>query len=99
MSDSEKEVTQVLLLWNGGDEGAVAELIPLVYEELRRLAFSEDEMPENAEGPASLAEAAAQPAEQPELTAVVEPEPLPEPAAAEEEKPAETPPGDTAAEA
>jgi segregation and condensation protein B len=74
------------------------------FEELRRLAFSEDEMPENAEGPASVAEAAAQPAEATEPVAVVEPTPLaeaePEPApAAPEEAPAETPLADTAAEA
>lgn len=74
------------------------------FEELRRLAFSEDEMPENAEGPASVAEAAAQPAEATEPVAVVEPTPLaeaePEPAPAPpEEAPAETPLADTAAEA
>ena len=74
------------------------------FEELRRLAFSEDEMPENAEGPASVAEAAAQPAEATEPVAVVEPTPLaeaePEPTpAAPEEAPAETPLADTAAEA
>jgi len=48
------------------------------FEELRRLAFSEDEMPENAEGPASVAEAAAQPPEAAEPVAVVEPAPLAE---------------------
>jgi segregation and condensation protein B len=71
------------------------------FEELRRLAFSEDEMPENAEGPASVAEAEAQPAEQQEPVAVAEPMPLEEPAAVgpEEEKPAETSMSDTAAEA
>lgn len=50
------------------------------FEELRRLAFSEDEMPEEAEGPASAAEAAAAPPAEP--VAVVEPEPLPEAAPA-----------------
>ena len=74
------------------------------FEELRRLAFSEDEMPENAEGPASVAEAAAQPADANEPVAVVEPTPLaeaePDPTpAAPEEAPAETPLADTAAEA
>lgn len=77
------------------------------FEELRRLAFSEDEMPENAEGPASVAEAAVQPTLPVEPVPVVEPEPLPEavveePAVAEapkEEPPAETPLTDTAAEA
>jgi segregation and condensation protein B len=62
------------------------------FEELRRLAFSEDEMPEEAEGPASVAEAAAAPPDQdqdpdPDPVAVFEPEPLPEadPAPAEPE--------------
>jgi segregation and condensation protein B len=45
------------------------------FEELRRLAFSEDEMPEEAEGPASVAEAA-----------VVDVEPVPEPVADTAEK-------------
>ena len=45
------------------------------FEELRRLAFSEDEMPEESDGPSSVAEAAgAPPAADP--VAVVEPEPL-----------------------
>ena len=74
------------------------------FEELRRLAFSEDEMPENAEGPGSVAEAAAQPADTSAPVTVVEPAPLaeaePEPIpAAPEEAPAETPLADTAAEA
>jgi RNA polymerase sigma factor (TIGR02999 family) len=33
-----QEVTQVLLDWNSGDEHAPERLMPLVYEELRRLA-------------------------------------------------------------
>ena len=74
------------------------------FEELRRLAFSEDEMPENAEGPASVAEAAMQPTLPVEPVAVVEPEPLAEASAAEEpaaqEPSTEEPPvADTAAEA
>jgi len=32
------EVTRLLLAWNGGDEGALDKLVPLVYSELRRLA-------------------------------------------------------------
>jgi RNA polymerase sigma factor (TIGR02999 family) len=32
------EVTQLLLAWSDGDESAFERLIPLVYEELRRLA-------------------------------------------------------------
>jgi len=33
-----REVTQLLLAWNDGDERALEKLVPLVYEELRRLA-------------------------------------------------------------
>lgn len=36
--DTGSDPTQLLLRWNRGDESAVNELIPLVYEELRRLA-------------------------------------------------------------
>lgn len=32
------EVTQMLLAWSHGDENALHQLVPLVYEELRRLA-------------------------------------------------------------
>ncbi len=32
------EVTQMLLAWSNGDEEALRELVPVVYEELRRLA-------------------------------------------------------------
>lgn len=35
-----REVTQALLDWRAGDESAPARLIPLVYDELRRLAQS-----------------------------------------------------------
>jgi len=35
---SPKEITQLLVAWSDGDESALAELTPLVYEELRRLA-------------------------------------------------------------
>jgi len=31
-------VTQLLLAWSGGDRGALADLIPVVYGELRRIA-------------------------------------------------------------
>jgi RNA polymerase sigma factor (TIGR02999 family) len=34
------EVTQLLIDWNKGDEGALEKLLPMVYEELRRLANS-----------------------------------------------------------
>src|SRR5688572_7444998 len=32
------DITQLLLQWRGGDESALDRLMPLVYEELRRLA-------------------------------------------------------------
>ena len=35
---SEKEVTQLLVAWSNGDHSALAELTPLVYQELHRLA-------------------------------------------------------------
>jgi RNA polymerase sigma factor (TIGR02999 family) len=35
---SSKEVTQLLLAWNSGDQAALDQLIPLVHEELHRLA-------------------------------------------------------------
>jgi RNA polymerase sigma factor (TIGR02999 family) len=39
VNDSQpKDVTALLLSWSAGDEGASAELMPLVYNELRRLA-------------------------------------------------------------
>ncbi len=37
-SVSSHRVTQLLAEWSDGDDGALAELTPLVYEELRRLA-------------------------------------------------------------
>lgn len=37
-SDSPADVTQILLGWSGGDKAAPDKLMPLVYEELRRLA-------------------------------------------------------------
>jgi RNA polymerase sigma-70 factor (ECF subfamily) len=35
---SPKEITQLLVAWSDGDESALAQLTPLVYEELHRLA-------------------------------------------------------------
>src|ERR1051325_6010663 len=35
---SPKEVTRLLVAWGDGDHAALDELIPLVYDELRRLA-------------------------------------------------------------
>src|SRR6478735_10683484 len=37
-SDSQERVTNLLTRWSEGDDAALAELTPLVYEELRRLA-------------------------------------------------------------
>ncbi len=37
-SASQPEITRLLSAWRGGDEGALEELVPLVYQELRRLA-------------------------------------------------------------
>jgi len=38
MAPSSQQVTQLLVAWGGGDRAALEELMPLVYEELRRLA-------------------------------------------------------------
>jgi DNA-directed RNA polymerase specialized sigma24 family protein len=33
-----QEVTQLLIAWSNGDQAALDKLVPLVYDELRRLA-------------------------------------------------------------
>jgi len=38
MSSSQHQVTQLLVAWGDGDKSALDKLMPLVYEELRRLA-------------------------------------------------------------
>ena len=38
MARSPQQVTELLVAWDGGDQAALDELMPLVYEELRRLA-------------------------------------------------------------
>ncbi len=38
MAASEGEVTQLLRRWSAGDAEALEQLVPIVYEELRRLA-------------------------------------------------------------
>ncbi len=38
MPDSPGEISRLLVRWRGGDDRALDELVPLVYEELRRLA-------------------------------------------------------------
>lgn len=40
MTPTSHEVTQLLLAWGGGDKQALDRLVPLVYDELRRLAQS-----------------------------------------------------------
>jgi len=44
---SPQEITRLLVAWGDGDESALAELTPLVYEELHRLAhhYMSDERP------------------------------------------------------
>ena len=37
-SHSTQEVTRLLLAWSDGDRGALDQLMPLVYSELRRMA-------------------------------------------------------------
>jgi ECF sigma factor len=37
-SVSQQRVTDLLVQWSQGDDRALAELTPLIYEELRRLA-------------------------------------------------------------
>ena len=48
-SVSQQRVTDLLTRWSDGDDAALAELTPLVYEELRRLAhhFMEGQRPEH----------------------------------------------------
>ena len=48
-SVSQHRVTQLLAEWSNGDSAALAELTPLVYEELRRLAhhYMEGERPDH----------------------------------------------------
>src|SRR6185295_1260407 len=38
MASSQVEVTQLLLDWGNGDKAALDKLVPVVYQELRRLA-------------------------------------------------------------
>ena len=40
MSSSQESVTQLLIRWRDGDETALNELTPIVYQELRRLAHT-----------------------------------------------------------
>src|SRR6187431_2483651 len=38
VSKSSQNVTQLLIAWNGGDQSALEQLVPLVHAELHRLA-------------------------------------------------------------
>ena len=38
IADSSQPVSELLVRWRGGDQGALEALLPLVYDELRRLA-------------------------------------------------------------
>jgi len=38
MPDSPQDITELLRRWSGGDDKALAQLVPVVYKELRRLA-------------------------------------------------------------
>ena len=38
LETSSQEVTRLLIAWSEGDQAALEKLIPLVYQELRRLA-------------------------------------------------------------
>ena len=38
MTPAPRDITRLLVAWNNGDEAALADLTPLVYEELHRLA-------------------------------------------------------------
>ena len=56
MSPLPKDVTQLLLDWSNGNKEAVDKLIPLVYEELRRLAdhYLRRERPDHTLQPTAL---------------------------------------------
>ncbi len=47
MEPSPNQITELLQSWNNGDRGAIEKLMPLVYEELHRLAarYMSDERP------------------------------------------------------
>src|SRR5258708_14669841 len=47
MQPSSEQITQLLQSWNQGDQGAIDKLVPLVYDELHRLAqrYMSDERP------------------------------------------------------
>jgi RNA polymerase sigma factor (TIGR02999 family) len=53
---TKRDATQILKEWNEGDKDASARLMPLVYEELRRLgaAYLQNERPEHTLGATAL---------------------------------------------
>jgi RNA polymerase sigma factor (TIGR02999 family) len=56
MGSAGGDVTGLLNAWRGGDQGAFDQLVPLVYDELRRIArrYIERESPGHALGPTAL---------------------------------------------
>jgi RNA polymerase sigma factor (TIGR02999 family) len=56
MSDTKGEVTQLLLAWSEGDTAALGRLMPLVFEELRRMAqrYLDGEDPRHTLQPTAL---------------------------------------------
>jgi len=56
MSDIKGEVTQLLLAWSEGDAAALSRLMPLVFEELRRMArrYLDGEDPRHTLQPTAL---------------------------------------------
>lgn len=38
MAESPTEITQLLVAWGSGDQAALDQLMPLVYDEMKRLA-------------------------------------------------------------
>jgi RNA polymerase sigma factor (TIGR02999 family) len=56
MTSTPEGITQLLIAWNQGDQGARDELMPLVYDELRRLArgYLRRERPDHTLQPTAL---------------------------------------------
>ena len=54
MQSASEQITQLLQSWNQGDQGAIEKLVPLVYDELHRLARQSVERPGSGE-PANVA--------------------------------------------
>jgi len=56
MSDTQGEVTQLLLAWSAGDRAALGRLMPLVFDELRRMArrYLDGEDPRHTLQPTAL---------------------------------------------